>query len=41
MDVDLTKLSRNYIENPLKFGEMPILEDLNYLYLDLNLFLKG
>lgn len=31
------KLKRDYINNPLKYGEYPEIEDIKYLYLDLNL----
>jgi len=35
--IDLMKLTRNYLEFPLKRGEIPNKEDLQYLYLDLNI----
>ena len=40
MIIDNSKLSRNYKENPLRFGELPPVEDLEYLYLELNLSLQ-
>ena len=37
-NVDVSKLSRDYILNPLKFRECPTKSDLEYLYIDLNIF---
>lgn len=40
MEVDFSKLSRDYRVNPLKRGEMIPKEDLQYLFIDANLTLK-
>ena len=37
MEIDYTKLTRNYRENPIKAGEQLIYEDFYYLYWELNL----
>ena len=37
MNIDLTKLKRNYKENPLKYGEIPFKDDLEYLFIECNL----
>lgn len=40
MEINVNKLSRDYEKYPLKKNEVPTLEDLNYLYLELNLGAK-
>lgn len=40
MNIDFSKLTRNYKINPLKRGELIPKEDLKYLFLDLGLTLK-
>lgn len=40
MVIDFKHLTRDYIQNPLKFGELPNKEDFEYLYLELNMTLK-
>lgn len=35
--IDINRLSRDYSKKPIKRGERPIKEDLEYLYLELNL----
>ena len=40
MEVDFSKLTRDYRVNPLKRGEMIPKEDLQYLFIDANLTLK-
>lgn len=37
MDIDFSKLSRNYNEVPLKRGEYPEIEDIKYLFLECGL----
>ena len=37
MEFDNNRLKRNYLDNPLKKGEYPELEDIKYLFLELNL----
>ena len=36
-NIDPNKLSRDYINNPIKWGEKPNKEDLYYLYIECNL----
>lgn len=36
-EIDTSKLSRDYSERPWKNGEVPVKEDFEYLYLELNL----
>lgn len=40
MEINVNKLSKDYEKYPLKKNEAPTLEDLNYLYLELNLGAK-
>ena len=40
MEVDFSKLTRDYRVNPLKRGEMIQQEDLQYLFIEANLTLK-
>ena len=46
VEIDFAKLKRNYIKEPLKItkngvgSEKPYKEDLNYLYIDLNISIK-
>ena len=40
MEVDFSKLTRDYRINPLKRGETIPKEDLQYLFIDANLTLK-
>lgn len=40
MEINVNKLTRDYKKYPLKRNEVPPLEDLNYLYLELNLGAK-
>ena len=35
--IDKSKLKRDYITNPLKRGEIPFKEDIEYLYIELNI----
>lgn len=37
MNINLKNLKRNYKENPLKRGEYPEIEDINYLFIDCGL----
>ena len=36
-NMDIKRLQRDYIDNPLKRGEKPNKDDLEYLYLELNM----
>jgi hypothetical protein len=36
-NIDKSRLKRDYVSNPLKAGERPYKEDLEYLYLELNI----
>ena len=38
--IDLTKLKHDYINNPLKRGEYPEIEDVKYLFIDCGLSRK-
>lgn len=37
LDIDPSRLSKDYLNNPLKHGDKPTKEELEYLYLELNL----
>lgn len=41
LGIDKSRLKRDYIENPLKRGEKPFKEDIEYLFIQLNMSLQN